>query len=65
MFGSEKGMENVMKFMMMSQMFGGGKMPNGTDMNPMMLMMMGGGSSLFDGMFDGMFDADEADEEKK
>ena len=65
MFGSEKGMANAMKFMMMSQMFGGEKMPNGTDMNPMLLMMMGGGSSLFDGMFDEMFDVEEAEEEKK
>lgn len=65
MFGSEKGAANAMKFMMMSQMFGGGKMPNGTDINPMMFMMMGGGSSLFDGMFDGMFDVEEAEEEKK
>lgn len=65
MLGSDKGMVNAMKFMMMSQMFGGGKMPNGTDMNPMMFMMMGGGSSLFDGMFDGMFDAEETETEKK
>ncbi len=68
MFGnamkSEKGMGNMMKMMLMSQMFGGGNKntysTSGTDMSqmlPMMILMNGGMDSMFDGMFD--FDNDE------
>lgn len=52
------GMNNIMKMMMMSQMFGGGN-ATGTmnGMNPMMFMMMNGnGGNFFEDMFDGAFD---------
>lgn len=73
MFGnamkSEKGMGNMMKMMLMSQMFGGGNKStystSGTDMSqmlPMMMLMNGGMDSMFDGMFD--FGNDEEDKDK-
>ena len=73
MFGnamkSEKGMGNMMKMMLMSQMFGGSNKntysTGGTDMSqmlPMMMLMNGGMDSMFDGMFD--FDFDEESEDK-
>ena len=65
MFGnlkSEKGMGKMMKFYMMSQMFGGNKSSGGMDMNQMMPMMMMGGS--MDSMFDGMFDFGNDEEDK-
>lgn len=73
MFGnamkSEKGMGNMMKMMLMSQMFGGGNKntysTSGTDMSqmlPMMMLMNGGMDSMFDGMFD--FGNDEEDKDK-
>lgn len=58
MFGnikSEKGMGKMMKFYMMSQMFGGNKYSGGADMSqmmPMMMLMNGGLDNVFDGMFD-------------
>lgn len=58
MFGnlkSDKGMNKMVKFYMMSQMFGNNKIDTNNNMLPMM-MMMGGG---MDKMFDGMFDFDE------
>lgn len=63
--GSGKGMSKIMKFMMMSQMMGGGS-GNMNSMMPMMMLMSNGSS--FDGMFGGIFDEDdedEADEEDK
>ena len=68
MFGnamkSEKGMGNMMKMMLMSQMFGGSnKNTDATGMNqmlPMMMLMNGGMDSMFDGMFD--FDCEEETE---
>ena len=73
MFGnamkSEKGMGNMMKMMLMSQMFGSGNKntysTSGTDMSqmlPMMMLMNGGMDSIFDGMFD--FSNDEEDKDK-
>ena len=69
MFGnamkSEKGMGNMMKMMLMSQMFGGSnKNTDATGMNqmlPMMMLMNGGMDSMFDGMFDS--DCEEEDTE--
>lgn len=69
MFGnamkSEKGMGNMMKMMLMSQMFGGSnKNTDAAGMNqmlPMMMLMNGGMDSMFDGMFD--FDCEEEDTE--
>ena len=69
MFGnamkSEKGMGNMMKMMLMPQMFGGSN--KNTDatgvsqMLPMMMLMNGGMDSMFDGMFD--FDCEEEETE--
>ena len=69
MFGnlkSEKGMGKMMKFYMMSQMFGSNKSSGGADMSQMMPMMMMMMSSGMDNMFDGMFDFgnDEEEEDK-
>lgn len=63
-------MSNMMRMMMMNQMFNGG----GTNtaysnningmFNPMMFMMMGGGNNdFFNGMFDGAFDFGASDDE--
>lgn len=65
------GMKQMMQFMLMNQMMGGGKadlngnLMSGNNMLPMMLMMNGGSGSIFDGMLDGMFDfgTDNVDEE--
>lgn len=50
------GMNDMMKFMMMSQMFGGNNNSNNMmgGMNPMMFMMMGG-KNPFEDLFDGAF----------
>jgi hypothetical protein len=58
--GSGKGMNKIMKFMMLSQMMGSGT-GNMASMIPMM-MLMGGGSS-FEGMFGGIFDEDDEEDE--
>lgn len=50
---SDGAMNDMMKMMMMSQMFGGNA-SGAQGMNPMMFMMMGG--NTFDNMFDGAFD---------
>jgi hypothetical protein len=62
MFGKGKGMNNMIKYMMMSEMLGGKGFGAGTDgsgnsMLPMLMMMNGGCGSIFDGMFD--MDEDE------
>ena len=62
------GMAQMMKFMMMNQMMGGGtsSLTGGTgNMLPMLLMMNGGTGSIFDGMLDGMFDFDAATPEEE
>lgn len=68
MFKNGKGLGNIMKMMMFSQMFGGGKSEGGNSFMQMMAMsaFMGGKSeNPFDGMFDFGFDleGDEEDEE--
>jgi len=73
MFGNSfkqgKGLGNVMKMMMFSQMMGGGNASGGTmgNLGQMMAMsmFMGGGSNPFEGMFDFSLDApaDEDDDE--
>lgn len=73
MFGNSfkqgKGLGNVMKMMMFSQMMGGGNAGGGTmgNLGQMMAMsmFMGGGSNPFEGMFDFSLDAptDEDEEE--
>ena len=62
MMSKDGGMNNMFKYMMMSEMMKGGN-ANGNNMLPMMLMMGGGNGSLFDGMFD--FDNEEETEEEE
>lgn len=68
------GMMQMMKFMMMSQMLGGGSVnpltanpltgsTSNSNMLPLLMMMNGGSGSIFDGMLDGMFDFNGADSE--
>lgn len=67
MFGSDlikgkKGTNNIMKYMMLSEMMKGNSGDSGNGMSAMLpLMMMGGNmGSIFEGMFD--FDDEEAEE---
>lgn len=67
MFGNSfkkgKGLGNIMKMMMFSQMMGGNGDKSGLGQMMAMSMMMGGGmSNPFDGMFDFSEDIDEEDE---
>ena len=67
MFGNSfkkgKGLGNIMKMMMFSQMMGGTGDKSGLGQMMAMSMMMGGGmSNPFDGMFDFSEDFDEEDE---
>lgn len=71
MFGNSfkkgKGLGNVMKMMMFSQMMGGSSNnANNNGMGQMMAMsmFMGGDNNPFDGMFDFNLDTDENDEEE-
>ena len=59
---SDGAMDDMMKMMMMSQMFGGNTNTN-QGMNPMMFMMMSGKGNPFENMFDGAFDFGFATEE--
>lgn len=68
MFGNDfksgkKGMNKMMSYMMMSEMMkgNGNTSNNSNSMLPMMLMMNGG----FTDMFDGMFDFDETEDESE
>lgn len=73
MFGNSfkqgKGLGNVMKMMMFSQMMGGGNAGGGTmgNLGQMMAMsmFMGGGSNPFEGMFDFSLDAPADDDENE
>ena len=60
--GKNGGLNNIMKYMMMSEMFKGNNGSGGNfgSMLPFMMMMGGGG---FDNMFDGMFDMGFEDED--
>lgn len=67
--GGKKGMNKMMKYMMMSEMIKGsvttypnGNAANTNSMLPMMLMMGGGFNDMIDGMFDFDEDEDESDE---
>ena len=55
-FGKKSGMNNILKMMMMSEMFKGGKSNSFSEMMPMMMLM--GNGDMFNDMFDGMFDGD-------
>ena len=52
--GKNGGLNNIMKYMMMSEMFKGNNGSGGNFSSMLPFMMMGGGG--FDNMFDGMFD---------
>lgn len=56
-FGKKGGMNNIFKYMMMSEMFKG-KSSDMSSMMPMMMMMGGGMGDMFDGMFDEDTDVD-------
>ena len=53
------GMNDIFKFMMLSEMMKGGENGSMQNMMPMMFMMNGGAGNLFDGMFDMEGDDDE------
>lgn len=63
------GKNKLMKAMILSQMFSGGGASAFGNMNPMMLMMMmgGSGSDMFSGLFDGIMNSvdDEGDNKKE
>lgn len=66
MFSKGKGMNNMIKYMMMTEMLGGKGIGGGTDGNGNllpMIMMMNGSGSIFDGMFDMDFDEEDATDE--
>ena len=55
--GGKGGMENMMKYMMLSKMMNGTN-HSGDGMNAMLpFMLMGNNSNMFDDMFDNMFDS--------
>ena len=73
-FKKGKGMGNVMKMMMMSQMLGGGNanspqqgglFSGGMGQMMAMSMFMGGGNNPFEGMFDFNLDVDTADDDEE
>lgn len=61
--GGKKGMDKMMKYMLMSEMMKGGNTIGGNQMGSMLPLMMMGGD--FGGMFDGLFDEDEDEEPPK
>lgn len=67
MFGSDlfkdkkKGANNIMKYMMVSEMMKGSNPSNGGNMNPMLTMAMASGN--MGNMFEGMFDFGDSDDE--
>ncbi len=71
MFGNmasgKKGMGNIFKYMMLSQMMGGSvrgpldSFDGGNNMLPMMMLMNGGGGNFFDGIFSGFDELDSAE----
>ena len=62
MKGKSKGMNSMMKYMVMSEMMKGNKGGDMGSMLPMMMLMNGGG---FEDMFAGMFDFGEDEKEEK
>lgn len=64
--GKKGGMNNIFKYMMMSEMMKGGTgTSNMGNMLPLMMMGNGGFENMFDGMFDFDIDADDAEEESE
>ena len=66
MMKGKGGMGNAVKMMMLSKMLSdGGDTGRGAGMNPIMLMMLaGGGNSIFQDMFDGAFETDDEEEKE-
>lgn len=64
MFKEGKGLGNVMKMMMFSQMMGGNQSNNGFSQMMAMSMFMGNKENPFDGIFDFNFDTNEESEEE-
>ena len=62
-FKNGKGLSNIMKMMMMSQMMGGNNSNNGIGQMMAMSMFMGGKDNPFEGMFDFNFDINDDTEE--
>lgn len=61
--GKKGGMNNIFKYMMMSEMMKGGSGTSGmSNMLPFMMMGNGGFENMFDGMFDFDFDTDDEEE---
>ena len=73
MFGNDicgkgkSGMNKIMKYMMMSEMFKGNSGSANNFLGNMLpfMMMSNGGAGMFDNMFDGIFDFDESEDETK
>ena len=64
--GKKGGMNNIFKYMMMSEMMKGGSGSSGMgNMLPLMMMGNGGFENMFDGMFDFDIDTDDAEEESE
>ena len=65
--GKKGGMNNIFKYMMMSEMLKGNSGNSGGMSNMLPLMMMGNGGfeNMFDGMFDFNIDVDSADEDEE
>ena len=65
--GKKGGMNNIFKYMMMSEMLKGNSGNSGGMSNMLPLMMMGNGGfeNMFDGMFDFNIDVDNADEDEE
>lgn len=64
--GKKGGMNNIFKYMMMSEMMKGGSgTSNMGNMLPFMMMGNGGFENMFDGMFDFDFDSDEDEDEEE
>lgn len=62
--GVKGGMENIMKYMMLSKMMNGTG-NSGDGMNALLpFMLMGGNSNMFDNMFDGMLNAADAEDKE-
>ena len=66
MMKGKGGMGNAVKMMMLNKMLSdGGDTGRGAGMNPIMLMMLaGGGNSIFQDMFDGAFETDDEEEKE-
>lgn len=60
--GGKKGVNKMMSYMLMSEMFRGNSGTSNNSMLPMMMLLNGGNMT---NMFEGMFDIDESDDENE